>query len=95
MSLSGSTASLLKQLEKVGAAELDAAVSEALRTGATHLAGVHQVLERRRHERNEPPPVGHHLPRDKRVQGYVVRPHALSDYDHIGRNHDDTEEEAD
>jgi transposase len=94
-SLGGSTASLLKQLDQVGAAELEAAVSEALRAGATHLPGVHQVLERRRYERNEPPPVGHHLPRDKRVQGHVVHQHELSAYDNIGKDYDETEEPDD
>ena len=90
-SLGGSTASLLKQLDIVGASELEAAVAEAIEAGAMHLAGVHQVLERRRYERGEPPPVGRHLPRDGRVQGPVVRPHELGLYDELGKEQDDEE----
>jgi transposase len=88
-SLGGSTASLLKQLDLVGAVELEAAVSEAIENDAPHLHGVHQVLERRRHKRGAPPPVGGHLARDPRVQGHVVRHHDLTDYDKLGQsNHE-------
>lgn len=92
-SLGGSTASLLKQLDRVGAAELEGAVSEALRAGAGHLPGVHQVLERRRYERGEPPVVGGHMSQDKRVQGHVVRPHELGLYDALGKEEEDDEKE--
>lgn len=88
-SLGGSTSSLLKQLDLVGSEELEVAVAEALANDAAHLPGVHQVLERRRYQRGQPPPVGGHLARDPRVQGHVVRAHSLSDYDQLGKNDDD------
>jgi len=87
--LGGATVTLLRQLELVGAAELEAALAEVIQHGTPHLAAVHHVLERRRYERGNPPPVGRHLPPDDRVQGPVVTPHSLSDYDQIGRDDDD------
>lgn len=86
--LGGATIMLLKQLELVGAAELEAALSEVVTSGAAHLAAVHHVLDRRRYQRGAPPPVGRHLPADDRVHGPIVTPHSLSDYDQIGRNDD-------
>ncbi len=64
-----------------------------MQLGTPHLAAVHHVLERRRYERGTPPPVGRHLPDDDRVQGPVVTPHSLSDYDDIGRDDDDNDDE--
>jgi hypothetical protein len=87
--LGGATITLLKQLELVGAAELEAALAEVVQHGTPHLAAVHHVLERRRYERGAPPPVGRHLPNDARVHGPVVTPHSLKDYDEIGRDDDD------
>ncbi len=87
--LGGATVTLIKQLERVGAAELEAALGEVVQHGTPHLAAVHHVLERRRYERGNPPPVGRHLPQDDRVQGPIVTPHSLSDYDQIGRDDDD------
>lgn len=87
--LGGATTTLLKQLDLVGATELEAALAEVLQQGTPHLAAVHHVLERRRYERGAPPPVGRHLPDDDRVHGPVVTPHSLSDYDKIGKHHDD------
>jgi transposase len=86
--LGGATITLLKQLDLVGAAELEAAIAEAIKRGTPHLAAVHHVLERRRYQRGAPPAVGRHLPVDDRVQGPIVTPHSLSDYDEIGRNKD-------
>lgn len=90
--LGGATIALLKQLELVGAVELEAALAEVVQRGAPHLAGVHHVLERRRYERGAPPPVGRHLPDDDRVHGPIVTPHSLSDYDEIGKDNDDDNE---
>ena len=91
--LGGATITLLKQLELVGAAELEAALAEVVQQGAPHLAAVHHVLERRRYERGAPPPVGRHMPNDDRVHGPIVTPHSLSDYDEIGKNHDNIDEQ--
>jgi transposase len=86
--LGGATITLIKQLDLVGAAELEHAIAEALRRGTPHLAAVRHVLERRRYERGLPPAVGNHLPLDPRVQGPGVTPHPLTDYDDIGKDHD-------
>jgi transposase len=86
--LGGATITLLKQLDLVGAAELETAIAEVIKRGTPHLAAVHHVLERRRYQRGTPPAVGRHLPVDERVQGPIVTPHPLSEYDEIGRNKD-------
>ncbi len=87
--LGGATISLLKVLDQVGASELESAIAEAIKRSTPHLAAVRHVLERRRYERGIPPAVGRHLPVDDRVQGPIVTPHSLSDYDQIGRNDND------
>jgi len=86
--LGGATITLLKQLELNGAAEVEAAIAEALKRSTPHLAAVRHVLERRRYERGLPPVAGRHLPTDARVQGPVVTPHSLADYDNIGKDQD-------
>ena len=86
--LGGATITLIKQLDLNGAAELEAAIAEALKRSTPHLAAVRHVLERRRYERGLPPVAGRHLPIDERVQGPVVTPHSLADYDNIGKEQD-------
>jgi hypothetical protein len=86
--LGGATITLIKQLDLNGAAEVEAAIAEALKRGTPHLAAVRHVLERRRYERGLPPVAGRHLPTDARVQGPVVTPHSLADYDNIGKDQD-------
>lgn len=68
-------------LEGYGAHELEAALAEALAAGSPHLETVRLVLERRRHQRRQPPPLPVALPNDPRVRDLVVRPHRLADYD--------------
>jgi hypothetical protein len=57
-------------------------VEEALARGVPHPHAVRQPLERRRQQRELPPPVAVALPDDPRVRGLVVRPHDLRDYDY-------------
>jgi hypothetical protein len=83
--LGGATITLIKQLDLHGAAEVEAAIAEALKRGTPHLAAVRHVLERRRYERGLPPVAGRYLPTDERVQGPTVTPHPLTDYDDIGK----------
>jgi hypothetical protein len=83
--LGGATITLIKQLDLHGAAEVEAAIAEALKRGTPHLAAVRHVIERRRYERGQPPVAGRHLPTDERVQGPVVTHHPLADYDDIGK----------
>ncbi|MCK6588717.1 MAG: IS21 family transposase [Polyangiaceae bacterium] len=88
--LGSTTAGLLHLLEAHGAEELEAALSEAVARQTTHLAAVRQILDRRRHERGQPPPIPVQLPDDPRVRNLVVRPHALETYDRLqeGASHD-------
>ena len=77
------TAALLRLLDAYGAAELQAAIGEALARGVPHPNAVRLSLERRREQRARPPPVPLTLPDDPRVREQTVRPHALADYDQL------------
>lgn len=70
-------------LDAYGASELQAAISEALQREVLHPNAVRLSLERRREQRDQPPPVPLTLPDDPRVRDQVVRPHALADYDQL------------
>lgn len=80
------TSGLLRLLDLHGAAALDEAILDALDHGAPHLAGVRQVLDRKRHERGLAPAVPIHLPDDPRLRDVVVRTHPLRDYDALQEN---------
>jgi transposase len=77
------TAALLRLLDAYGASELQAAIQEALARGVPHPNAVRLSLERRREQRDLPPPLPLTLPDDPRVRDQAVRPHALGNYDHI------------
>jgi len=77
------TAALLELLEQYGAAELEAAIMEALQQDVPHPNAVRLSLQRRREQRGQPPPLALALPADHRVRDIVVRPHALQDYDQL------------
>ena len=79
--IGGITSALLGLLDRWDAAELEAAVVEALAAGAGHPRAVRQCLERRRQQRELPPPVAVTLPDDPRVREMEIRPHDLADYD--------------
>lgn len=72
---------LLNALDRHGAAELEAALAEAVRGGVGHLTGIRHVLDRRREERGLLPPSPVALPDDPRVKNLVVTPHSLASYD--------------
>jgi hypothetical protein len=76
--LGSTTWGLMRLLDSAGPQALDAAIAEALARSTPHLGAVRHLLDRARQERGEPPPVDLHLPADPRLQGLVVRPHALS-----------------
>jgi hypothetical protein len=77
------TAALLRLLDAYGPRELQAAIAEALERGVPHPNAVRLGLERRREQREQPPPVPLTLPDDPRVREQVVRPQALADYDRL------------
>jgi len=83
------TAALLRLLDHYGAAELQAAIGEALERGVPHPNAVRLSLERRREQRHQPPSLPVALPADERVRNLVVRPHPLEDYDPLQESTDD------
>lgn len=89
--LGGATTGLLRMLDQNGPSELELAIAETLERGTPHLGAVHQILDRRRRQRGQPPPVGPHLPNDPRVLQQSVTPHALDTYDQLRNSSDDQE----
>jgi transposase len=81
--LGATTAELLRLLDRYGAAELDAAIREALERGVPHPNAVRLALERRRERRNEPPPVAVDLPNHVKTRDAAVKPHRLETYDQL------------
>jgi hypothetical protein len=63
------TSTLMQLLARYGAAELQAAILEALARDVPHPNAVRLVLERRREERHEPPPIAVILPAHGTGQG--------------------------
>ena len=86
------TSTLLRQLQQYGASELAIAIQEALDKGVPHPNAVRQTLQKRREERDEPPPISVPLPDDHRARTLSVKPHALGDYDQLNGNHQATGE---
>jgi transposase len=77
------TTSLMRLLQRYGAAELQIGISEALDRGVPHPNAVRLALERRREQRGEPPPVSVDLPAAVQARDAPVRPHALDTYDRL------------
>jgi len=77
------TASLLRLLDSYGAAEVEAAIQEALQREVPHPNAVRLSLQRRREQRDQPPPLAITLPDKAQVRNLVVRPHALNGYDQL------------
>ncbi len=88
-------AALLRLLERYGAAELEAAIGEALARAVPHPNAVRLALERRREQREQPPPLAVALPPDPRVRDLVVQPHRLGDYDQLQTPEKDADERPD
>jgi transposase len=77
------TSTLLRLLDHYGATELQVAIEEALQRGVPHPNAVRLALERRREQRDQPPPLKIDLPDTPKVRDLVVVPHALGDYDRL------------
>ena len=85
------TAALMRLLQQYGAAELQGAIAEALAGDVPHPNAVRLVLERRREDRRQPPPVTMILPAHVRNRDAAVQPHSLDTYDRLkGESHDET-----
>ena len=89
--LGGLTSGLLKLLDLYGPAEVELAIQEALQSESVHLSAVRLVLERRRREKNLPPPVEIVVRDDPRIRDLVVIPHSLSTYDVLHTNKENEE----
>lgn len=83
------TATLMRLLAGYGAAELQAAITEALERDRPHPNSVLLVLERRREHRNQPPPLDVWLPEHVKAKDAPVQPHRLDAYDQLKQLSDD------
>ncbi len=77
------TSALSNLLDRYGAAELQAAIIDALAKGVPHHNAVRQVLERRRDDRGRAPPVAVILPAHVQARDRVVRTGSLDVYDKL------------
>jgi len=85
------TRTLLDLLDHYGAAELEAAIGEALAREVAHPNAVRLALERRRQLQDCPPPIGVTLPDHLKRRDVTVRPHPLAGYDQLTEANDDHE----
>ncbi len=82
------TASLMRLLDRWGAAALQVAITEALARDVAHPNAVRLALERARAASGEPPPVALVLPEHVAKRDAPVRTHELGSYDRKqGRQH--------
>jgi len=86
--LSSATAQLVQLLDDYGAAELEHAIAEALNNAVPHPNSVRQVLERRREQRDRPPPLALTLPDNDKARNIVVRAPSLALYDQLNTDTD-------
>ena len=82
-----------RRVTTYGAAELEAAIGEALERGVPHPNAVRLSLTRRREQRNQPPPVPVDLPSDAKARDIAVRDHDLGGYDGLAEDPDEDSEE--
>ena len=83
------TAILMRLLARYGAAELQVAITEAIERDMPHPNAVCLILERRREQRNQPPPVDVLLPGHVKAKDAPVQPHRLDTYDQLKDLSDD------
>ena len=79
--LKGTVKALLDLLDDYGGIEFQSAIEEALQQQVPYPEGVRQILERRREQRQEPPPIAIQVP--EKAKAYRVKPANLTDYDQI------------
>jgi len=77
------TYALANLLDRYGAAELQAAIIDALAKGVPHHNAVRQILERRRDDRGRAPPIAVILPPHVQARDKVVRTGSLDVYDRL------------
>lgn len=81
--LARATSELVELLDAYGASALEQAVAEALAHAVPHPNAVRQVLERRREQPAQPPPLTLTLPDNDKARHIVVRPASLAPYDQL------------
>jgi transposase len=77
------TVGLQRLLERYGAAELQAAILEALTRDVPHPNAVRLALERRREQRGQAPPIAIAMPEHVQARDVPVQPHDLDSYDRL------------
>jgi transposase len=77
------TVGLQRLLERYGAAELQAAILEALARDVPHPNAVRLALERRREQRGQAPPIAIAMPEHVQARDVPVQPHDLDNYDRL------------
>jgi transposase len=77
------TVGLQRLLERYGAAELQAAIPEALARGVPHPNAVRLALERRREQRGDAPPTAIAMPAHVQARDVPLPPHNLETYDRL------------
>ena len=88
------TAALARLLDRYGAAELQAAITEALSGGVPDTNAVRLALERRRELRRQPPPIAVELPEHVRARDVTVSTHSLEPYDQLKGKPDESDEQS-
>ena len=83
------TAALIRLLDRTNAADLQAAILEALERDVPHPNAVRLALEHRREQRGQAPQVDLALPEHVQRRDAPVRPHALETYDQLKERSDD------
>jgi len=81
--LKTTVSTLLELLDSYGAAELEAAIVEALHREVPHPNSVRLCLEKQREIKQQPLPIRLDLPNDKRVRELTVSLPNLKDYDKL------------
>jgi transposase len=85
-SLRGHTARLLALLDDYGRQELAAAVAQALERDALGAGAITHILETRRRQRGQKPPMPLALPDRPGVRDLDLTPHSLESYDDLTRS---------
>ena len=86
----GRTAStLMDLLQRYGVQDMRQAVDDAIARDVPHPNAVRLALERARHNRQTPVPLGVSLPEHVRQRDRIVVPHALAGYDNLLETDDD------
>lgn len=92
--LRGHVTRLGRLLDAYGEADLDAAFKEAVQRGAISSASVAHILDQKRREQHQPPPLMPVLSTDPRVHSLRVTPHSLASYDELAATDADLNDDA-